>query len=1268
MLNSMSKYDSDETVRLGNGTYEERVPLNDIPRHNRNGPRNATNGPSQKNGSFSKNMTYPLSRESDKSAKSTILVSATIAASLLVLLLSLKILTSPIVIPPATIADDSDDDDFSIHKAIADRQLFDEFNRFIVGDYDAKPTFSDFLPGVAGIYGKPVWAFYVNRGQGIASFGTESKEFPIMQFASANHAYQNTAALGFRTFIQGYRSKGGKEFLIEPFSPTRTRYTGVSDDFSLLPERKMFVGANEVQIQEIDYVNRIETNVTYFILPEEDFGALVRRTTITNLDNKRPLTMSVLDGLARIEPAGGKLRESLEQMSNIIESFMNVYSAYNGTLHMPFYRLSMQPSDKADVQLQTHGHYCLSIIEGGDPASTLPIIYDTSKVFGEDTMLLRPVGLERSSVKQILSEKQYGAATTSSAFAAIDSITVEAGQSVTIASFYGKANDISRLPTIADKIKQTGYTFYKQKRAQELIKQITASVETKTGNHLFNGHVQQMFLDNSLRGGMPVILGDTDTTSILNVDQDTRLKVYHLFSRIHGDLERDYNDFVIEPTFFSQGPGNHRDVAQNRRNDVIFSPRIGSFNTRIFLSFIQADGYEPLQIEAIVFRIPDREVCDRLAEQAVGYAEGHRAQREALSDLLNSGPFRPGELFLLLEQQNIELILTPNNFINRVAAAADYIPKATYKSGYWADHWTYYMDFIDTYLSVYPDSEERILFLEQLPYFFSPASVRPRNRKYVLSRKYNGHGYHVRQLDATLQKDDEKENLKIQYMNNSTNWYEYDADANWQRDKEGNIFKSSVVVKLLLLGTIKFASRDAYGMGIEYEGGKPGWNDAMNGLPGMIGSGMPELFELDVLLKFLLNVVSKHFRRFPVPRELKTLCDAINRSLKTLLKRNEFEDLSMLNTTVPDYFFQYWNEVATARENYREEVRLGFSGKTATLTPEDLQWILKSWLLEIEKGKARAMAMGSLGDDDDGTSGIIPTYFSYNVKRWKETGNHNEDGRPLVVPLEMEVERFPLFLEGPVRMMKAVDREEAMTIYRKVRNSPLRDEKLNMYTISASLKGQNMDMGRMMAFPSGWLENQSVWLHMSYKFYLEMLRKEMFVEFFHEMQSGGILPFMNPDSYGRSLMECSSFIASSAFEDPARQGRGFLGRLSGSTAEFLSIWILMFIGPDVFYINGPTGELRMQLLPALPLWLFESDQGGDDNGQPLTISFKLFGMITVTYYNVVREDLYRVPPSRYVVGLRDGSTTDIYGPSIPQWLADKVRRVVFTDYISVYFE
>ena len=113
------------------------------------------------------------------------------------------------------------------------------------------------------------------------------------------------------------------------------------------------------------------------------------------------------------------------------------------------------------------------------------------------------------------------------------------------------------MPVIARRISQDGFVEYKLRRARELIQQVTSGVMTRTQNKMFDAHVQQMYLDNALRGGIPMILGEVDDDSKLaNIDEDPRLKVYHLFSRIHGDLERDYNDFVLSPTYFSQGPGN----------------------------------------------------------------------------------------------------------------------------------------------------------------------------------------------------------------------------------------------------------------------------------------------------------------------------------------------------------------------------------------------------------------------------------------------------------------------------------------------------------------------------------------------------------------------------------------------------------------------------------------------------------------------------------------------------------------------------------------
>ena len=78
------------------------------------------------------------------------------------------------------------------------------------------------------------------------------------------------------------------------------------------------------------------------------------------------------------------------------------------------------------------------------------------------------------------------------------------------------------------------------------------------------------------------------------------------------------------------------------------------------------------------------------------------------------------------------------------------------------------------------------MFDEKLPYFFSPASVMPRNEKYVLSLSYGGKGYHVRQLDATVE-DKQKEKIRQTYFNNKSGWF--DTEANWQHDSRGTEFK-----------------------------------------------------------------------------------------------------------------------------------------------------------------------------------------------------------------------------------------------------------------------------------------------------------------------------------------------------------------------------------------------------------------------------------------------------------------------------------------------
>jgi len=786
-------------------------------------------------------------------------------------------------------------------------------------------------------------------------------------------------------------------------------------------------------------------------------------------------------------------------------------------------------------------------------------------------------------------------------------------------------------------------------------------VETKTANPLFNGAVKQQFLDNSLRGGMPTILGNVDGDT--NYDEDPTVKVFHAFSRIHGDLERDYNQFKIEPAYFSQGPGNYRDIAQNRRDDVTFLPKVGAFDVKMFLSYIQADGYEPLTVEAVVYMFDDE---DLVAEIAKRHTVDGDDSAKVLSDVLLGGPFRPGQLFKLIDDLNINVTSSNEDFVNDVVGKATDRAMGVYGTGYWADHWDYYLDLIEAYSAIYPDGVESLMYENELRYFFSTATVKPRSEKYVLVPTFDYKSKHVQQLESTYF-DLDKAAEQQAFLDQSTG--RVGIDANWQRTEEGEAFKSTPIAKLFLLGTIKFAMRDAYGMGIEYEGGRPGWNDAMNGLPGMVGSGMPETYEMYLMLKYVHSIVSTYKRPVVIPAELNKMITTINHALDDL-QASGYQDSEELSFDVPPELFSYWDVVAAAREDYRNDVQYYFSGNTTELAADEIISMLEAWMKEVEMGMERAMKISSFGDGDDGTLGIAPSYFAYDITKWKKNGEKNSDGHDLVNALAMSVKRFPLFLEGPVRYMKTIqdDDKEMKDVYQKVLNSGLRDEELKMYFLSASLKGQSYDMGRMMAFAPGWLENQSIWTHMSYKYYLQLIRGKMYKEFFEEMKGGGMMIFMDPAVYGRSLMECSSFLASSAFPDPSMHGRGFAARLSGSTAEFMSMYKLMFLGPNPFILNE-AGDVEMQLTVAIPSWLFEDDENEgtrDDEGN-LVVSFKLFGEILVTYHNSGGGDLFGVTPHGYLIKMKDGSSLHVDGSTIPTKTAIAIRKVVSVESIDAFF-
>ncbi len=1042
---------------------------------------------------------------------------------------------------------------------------FDNLGRFVIDHYDHKPPFSSFLPGIAGVKGIPMWVFYVNRGQGVCSFGIKNKDHPILEFQAANKAYQNVGLNGFRTFVNGNRE--GEKWQGELFSPWDAKDV----------ERMMFIGMNEVEIQEINLSLGYQINILYITLPNEPFSGLIRNVRIKNLGDTS-LKLEILDGLPGIVPYGVD-NGALKYIGRTIEAWMQVDNLDN---RLPFYRLKATPGDTAEVHTIHAGNYAFAF--EGD--KRLPVIGDPTVIFGMDKGQARAHLFHESGLEKIFTAEQNLEGRTLCAFFGTK-INLEAENEKSITSIYGYSIDFPTIQSRIERIMTPGYIDSKIIETRKLTNDLTNDVRTKSSRSVFDGYCRQTFLDNLLRGGYPLLLGEKHIT--------------HVFSRKHGDIERDYNFFVLPPEFYSQGNGNYRDINQNRRNDVFFNPQAGKSNIQLFMSLIQPDGYNPLVINGLSFSIIKDQIGEFLKFARV---------KDGLDTLLHQ-KFTPGKLLKAALDAN--LIIPVEEFIEKVFSKAESHIESVHGEGFWIDHWTYNLDLIEAYLAVFPDKKVDLLInSDPLPFFDSSHIVQPREKRYI---EYHGKPL---QLNAVIH-DQEKQAL-INARPEEPNWARADLG-------KGDIFRLPLVSKLVLLALIKFLTLDPSGMGIQMEAGKPGWYDALNGLPGLFGSSMPETYELLRLVVFLSEFFEETSATPPLPVEANILLDAIEG-----IRETESDP------------FNLWDKMTASLESYRHAVRLGFDGKT---TAVDLRPFLAIMRDKIELGISKAQSFNK---------NVPPTYFIHEVIDYTLADTEDENGNPHIDIKGFTPKPLPAFLEGPVRLMKISSKEKAKALAAAVKESDLFDKKLGMYKVNAPLDDQPHEIGRARAFTAGWLENESVWMHMSFKYLLEMLRGGLFEEFFEAFKNH--LPaFMDPDVYGRSTLENSSFIVSSAHPDKNLHGRGFVARLSGSTAEFISMWVLMTAGKNPFQIEND--QLILKIEPAIPGWLFK------ENG---TLTFRFLGSINVTLHNPSRRNTFEEGMVINKIQLHSNKeTTRIDGSKIKHPHAEEVRAGNY-DSIDLFYE
>lgn len=1022
-----------------------------------------------------------------------------------------------------------------------------EGKKFVIEDYLNAPTFASFLPAISGIHGKPTWAFYANVGQCMGGFGVSNRHTPMTPFDSATLAYQNIPLKGFRTFLKIDNK------LYNPFKkPT---------DF-----QKMIVERTRFSIVETNSLYSI--NVSYSTLANQPFAALIRRVEITN-PSDNPITYEMVDGLPIFLPYG---------LDNIdykeLVSLMAAYCCVHDLDKAPFIKFKTSTGDNSVVKENDEGNgfYAYKVVDG--KIVHVNSIVDLECVFGKDKTLIKPLNFVNNSYKDFLKMKQQTENKIPCAFTT-DSFTLKPHESIVFYTLYGAFRNSDEFDKYVVSNKHL-LNIIENDKTEEIVEDLIKPSRVHTASPLFDEYVAQSYLDNGLRGGFPLLIEN---------------QPYYVFSRKHGDMERDYNFFDIPSKYYSSGSGNFRDVNQNRRSDLYYAPYLKDYNINIFFNLIQADGQNPLTVKPNHFHLND----DFNISLLYGLNDGNK-----ILDLVKD--YEPSDLYTYLLDHNREVLF------NTIMENSTQSVEAMFSEGYWVDHWTYNVDLLENFEGIYPDELEQLLFTPKYKYFYSPVFVEPRSEKYCLINDNE-----VRQYGAIDLK-------RLKAVCEATN---FDIKkTNWLKNKKGDEVVTTLASKILNLIIVKFSTLDSMQMGIEMECEKPGWNDAMNGLPGLFASGMSESIELLRLIRFLRrNLNNFKDNKIEILKEQAKLFQSVNNYLRQLFA-------SQLDS------FSYWDKVTTAREEFRQSIKNNVTGYTKSVSVRYVLSFLKLADKLLEQGILKAKEVGE---------GIIPSYLIYRPKSFSKLGHVNHLGYETVKVNSFELVKLPPFLEASARMFKLGKKIAKTNDYREIKKSDLYDKKIKIYKTSAALDDAPFEIGRVHAFTKGWLERECNFLHMTYKYLLGLLKAGYYQEFYKECQTN-LVCNMDPYIYGRSTIENSSFIVPSCNPDEKIHGRGYFARLTGANAEMVNMVNILFIGERPFIYDE--GTLYFKLSPKLSASFF------DDNNE---VRVTLFNTTEIVYHNPKRVDTYKKANLTYKIDGVDYQT--ISGQLAIDIRNGKVKRI-----------
>ncbi|MBQ3835011.1 MAG: hypothetical protein II816_05810, partial [Elusimicrobia bacterium] len=947
----------------------------------------------------------------------------------------------------------------------------------------------------------------------------------------------------------------------------------------------MTISAYDLTIEEVNKEIGIKTVVNYFTLPNQPLAGLLRKVSVENI-SKKDIQIEIVDGMPKILPYYVN-SWAQKYMSTTIQAWTKVDN-FDKT-GVPFYRLKVETADSSEVVEITEGNFYYAFTEDKKLEQT-DIIIDPDIIFGSNTSLSYPEKLFNENFKY--PQSQFADNKYPTAFAYLKQ-TLKTNASATLYSVVGHVDSVKSLNQFVKKFDKK-YFETKQEENKNLINSITSNMATKSAIPEFDMYCRQNYLDNVMRGGLPIEFKYNDKSAM-----------YYVFSRKHGDLERDYNEFQVSPNYYSQGNGNYRDVNQNRRKDIFFNPNVKDSAVKIFYNLLQIDGGNPLVVKGTLFVLDtkSKEYKDLLNDLS------NKSDEEKLNRFF-SKPFEPGSLATFMEFSNIKTKIKFEDFISKAVTSAKAQNDADFGEGFWVDHWKYNFDILESFLTIYPDKKKDVFFNDKsFIYYDSDHYVLPRNKKYVLTPK----GV-VRQYNS-VEKSKEKADLIASRKVN--------PNALRTDNGKGNIYYTTLASKFVTIMSVKFATLDSEGIGIEMEADKPGWYDALNGLPGLFGSSTPEVFELRKMMLFFANLLKENktekiFVPVEVAKFFKGLCSLLKQNLSS---------------------YDFWNKATTLKEEYRKSVLLGINGKEEQINIDSIIEFIDGAVKKINAGLKKAI---------DPKTNLYFTYFRYDAVKYKANGEKNSKGLPCVSVSQFKRNPLPLFLESETHFMRmSDDKQDAKKHFASIKKSGLYDKELKMFKVCSSLLGESNEIGRSRVFLPGWLENESVFMHMEFKYLLGLLRAGLYDEFFASIKTC-FTCFLKPEVYGRSILENSSFISSSAFPDKRNWGRGFVARLSGSTAEFIDMWLTMSLGYKPFSINE-NNNLVLSLKPIISSEFF------DKKG---LFETKLFSVTDLVYINKSRKSTFlpNMKISKIEIEWNDGKKDIISGDKVIGESAERIRN------------